>query len=455
MKKLIILSTVLVLVLFLVVTFSIVGCKATTATAASETTAAASETTASAAETTAAETQKVKITYVRWTQPPYDDMYLQFAKDFMAKNPNVEIEILFYPDPDMPGKVRTAIASGGALDCFSINSFESAWFMANNTVEEIMPSAFGKQSVQEVVDMWEPGSLKTTGGFYNDKYYGIPEELSNYGAWINTAYMKEAGLDPVKDIPTTWDEFVNVAKKMTVKKGGTITRNGFATNLKASVFPFLILSTLMEQKGLDWSTEQGLLSSLDKPEAVEALKTLTGWATTDGIWDPGLFNDEREGFGNGLTATFLTGGSWYWGVAKQYSVKPEDIIPFKYPRFADGKDIGGTAYGYSSMVTKQSKNKEWAWKWVDYMASFPDVIIAGGLYQPRKTLDPALVTANIPNSDVFVNELPKGTVVIASTKYNEVKDAVGAAIDRVISQGMSNEDSIKQLKDDVTQILAK
>jgi len=437
MKKLIILSTVLVLVLSLVVTFSSVGFKATTAAAA--------------------ETQKVKITYVRWTQPPFDDIYLQAAKDFMAKNPNVEIDILFYPDPDVPTKVRTAIVGGGEMDCFSLSNFESTWFMENNTVEEIMPSAFGKQSVQEVVDMWEPGSFKTTGGFYNDKYYGVPDELSNYAAWINTAYMKEAGLDPAKDIPTTWDEFVNVAKKMTVKKNGTITRNGFAINLKAYVFPFLILTTLMEQKGLDWSTEQSFLSSLDKPEAVEALKTFTGWATTDGIWDPGLFNDEREGFGNGLTATFLTGGSWYWGVAKEYSVKTEDILPFKYPRFADGKDIGGPDYGYCSFVTKQSKNKEWAWKWIDFMESSPyqEAEIKAGRYQPRKGLDPALIQANIPNSNVFVGELSKATVLFASTKFNEVKDAVGVAIDRVISQGMSNEDSMKQLKVEVIRILAK
>jgi len=65
MKKLIILSTVLVLVLSLVITFSSVGFKATTVAAA--------------------ETQKVNITYVRWSQPPFDDIYLQAAKDFMAK----------------------------------------------------------------------------------------------------------------------------------------------------------------------------------------------------------------------------------------------------------------------------------------------------------------------------------------------------------------------------------
>ena len=148
-KKLIILSTVLILVLSLFVTFS---------TAA------------------AAETQKVKITYLRWTQPPMDEMYSQIAKDFMAKNPNVEINILFYPHPDLTNKIRTAMVGGDEMDCFVVGSEDSAWFMENNTVEEIMPSAFGKQSVEEVVDMWEPGSIKTAGRFGR---INIMESLKN------------------------------------------------------------------------------------------------------------------------------------------------------------------------------------------------------------------------------------------------------------------------------------
>ena len=72
--------------------------------------------------------------------------------------------------------------------------------------------------------------------------------MSNYAAWINTAHMREAGLDPKKDIPKSWQDFKRVAKLMTVKNSGVITRNGFAINTKAAVFPFLILHSLMQQK---------------------------------------------------------------------------------------------------------------------------------------------------------------------------------------------------------------
>jgi multiple sugar transport system substrate-binding protein len=400
-----------------------------------------------------AEAEKIRIVHIHWTQPPYDDIVNQTAKDFMEQNPDVEVKVLLYADADMPTKVRTALAAGGECDTFAMPNMQSAWFMANDLAEEIMPSAFGKETIEEVVDMWEKDAFKKVGGFYNGKYYGIPHEMSNYVAWINTAHMKEAGLDPEKDIPKTWEEFVEVCKKMTKREGGVTVRNGFAINVKAAVFPFLILHTLMEQKGLDWSTEAGFLASLDTPEAVEALTTFTNWATKDGIFDPGLFDNEREGFGNGLCSTFLTGGTWYWGVLDQYSVQREDVAPMRYPRFKDGKDIGGVVYGYSMFVAKQAKNKEWAWKWIDFLESRPEAYIVHGYYQPRKSLDPALADQYIPNNDVFGAERSTGAAIIASATLNEIQDAVGAAVSRVIFQGMSNEESLQVLKDDVESIL--
>ena len=35
--------------------------------------------------------------------------FMQTAKDFMAKNPNVEIKVQLVADADMPTKVRTAL----------------------------------------------------------------------------------------------------------------------------------------------------------------------------------------------------------------------------------------------------------------------------------------------------------------------------------------------------------
>ena len=117
------------------------------------------------------------IRHIHWTQPPYDEIIMGTAKDFMSENPNVEIKIQLVADADMPTKVRTALTANG-VETFAMPNMQSPWFMANGTTAEIIPSAFGKNSIQEVVDMWLPGAIKKTGGFYEGKYYGIPHEMS-------------------------------------------------------------------------------------------------------------------------------------------------------------------------------------------------------------------------------------------------------------------------------------
>ena len=395
---------------------------------------------------------KEVIRHIHWTQPPYDEIIMGTAKDFMSENPNVEIKIQLVADADMPTKVRTALTANG-VETFAMPNMQSPWFMANGTTAEIIPSAFGKNSIQEVVDMWLPGAIKKTGGFYEGKYYGIPHEMSNYAAWVNIDHMKKAGLDPKKDIPTTWQEFKLLGKILTEKNGDQITRNGFAINTKAAIFPFLILHSLMQQKGLDWSSEKGLYSSLDTKEALEAFSTFTNWATKDGIFDPGLFENEREGFGNGLTSQFLTGGTWYWGVLDGYSVKRDEVMPIKYPRFKDGKNIGGVAYGYCVFVSKQAKNKELAWKWLNYLENRPEKYIVHGWFQPRKTLDKKLAAKYIPNYEVFGEEFEYAAAIIASANFAEIQDAVGASVQRVLFEDISNEESLSMLKDDVGSIL--
>ena len=395
---------------------------------------------------------KEVIRHIHWTQPPYDEIIMGTAKDFMSENPNVEIKIQLVADADMPTKVRTALTANG-VETFAMPNMQSPWFMANGTTAEIIPSAFGKNSIQEVVDMWLPGAIKKTGGFYEGKYYGIPHEMSNYAAWVNIDHMKKAGLDPKMDIPTTWQEFKLLGKILTEKNGDQITRNGFAINTKAAIFPFLILHSLMQQKGLDWSSEKGLYSSLDSKEALEAFSTFTNWATKDGIFDPGLFENEREGFGNGLTSQFLTGGTWYWGVLDGYSVKRDEVMPIKYPRFKDGKNIGGVAYGYCVFVSKQAKNKELAWKWLNYLENRPEKYIVHGWFQPRKSLDKKLAAKYIPNYEVFGEEFEYAAAIIASAKFAEIQDAVGASVQRVLFEDISNEESLSMLKDDVGSIL--
>ena len=398
------------------------------------------------------------IYHYHWTETVYDGINQNAVKMFMAKNPGVEVKMVLLPDGDRVNIIRTVLAANGSIDSFALNNGESAEFLSAGQAVPIIPAAFGKASIDDVVKMWTPGAINTCGGYWDGQYYGIPFELSDYVAWINTADMKEAGLNPAKDKPKTWDQFVEVAKKMMKVQGGTTVRNGFMSNSKQGVFSFLILTNMMEQLGLDWGTEKGLIASMDQTDVlVRGMKTFTDFVTASKIWDPALDDNDREGFGNNKSAMFLTGGTWYWGVLDTYSVKRKDVEPFPYPRFADGKDIGGVGYGYCLYVSKLAKDPALTFRFLDAMASQPNEFIKQGYHQPRVTLsngkqalDPTLAKKYIPYySQVFEGELAKTAVWLSSTKGNQVTNFVWDAISRVIYQGTSVDDSVATLQSDI------
>jgi ABC-type glycerol-3-phosphate transport system substrate-binding protein len=410
---------------------------------------------------TVAAQAKKKIIHYHWTETLYDPINKKAADMFMAKHPDVEVVILFLPDSDRRNIIRTVLAGNGSIDSFALNNGESAEFLGAGQMIPIIPKAFGKSNIQDVVNMWTPGAIETCGGTWEGQYYGIPFELSDYVAWINIAFMREAGLNPATGKPKSWSDFVTVGKKLTKVQGGTVVRNGFMCNSKAGVFNYLVLLNMMEQLGLDWGTEKGLLASMDNTQAlVRGLRTYTDFVVKDKIWDPALDDNDREGFGNGKSAMFLTGGTWYWGVLDTYSVPRKDVNPFPYPRFPDGKDIGGVGYGYCLYVSRLAKDPELTFEFLDTMASQPNEFIKQGYHQPRvklsngaQALDPSLAAKYIPfYNEVFKGELAKTAVWLSSTKGAQVETAVWDAVSRVIYEGGSVEDSVAQFQSDIRAI---
>lgn len=404
---------------------------------------------------------KITLIHYHWTESAYDPIWQKAAKAFEAKHPDVEVKLVFVPDGDRANVIRTILASKGSIDSMALSNSEIAEFVEAGQVIPLIPKSFGKGSADEVAKMWVPGAMDATGARVNGAYYGIPVELSNFVAWVNTAYMKEAGLDPKKDIPKTWDEFAALGQKLVKKEGGVVVRNGFMNNSKLSTFNVNVLFAMMEQLGLDWGSDAGIKASLDQPDKLaRVLRTYTDFVAKSKIWDPGLGENDRDGFGNGKSAMFLTGGSWYWGTLASYSVKPADVEPFPYPRFKDGLDIGGIGYGKSLFVSKLSKHPDLAFELLDFLASYPTEFAEKGLYQPRLKLsngapglDQSVVKKNVPYyEEVFGPELAKTGHKLTSVKYSQVNEAAWDAISRVIYEGTPVEDSVAKMQAQIRSI---
>jgi len=79
---------------------------------------------------------------------------------------------------------------------------------------------------QAGLDMTDFTEQAIKGATYDGKLYGVPMDALSFQMEINTDHAKEAGLDPTKP-PTTGDQLMDWATKMTKRNGDTVTRSGF------------------------------------------------------------------------------------------------------------------------------------------------------------------------------------------------------------------------------------
>ncbi len=376
------------------------------------------------------------------------EAHQKLIDEFEEMYPNVTIDLQIYEATDTATKIRTAITSGTQLDGFLLYSGESAWFLENDTVAEIDPSVLG-MSLDEYKAQWIPGMLETTNVVYRGKMVGVPHEVSNYVSFIRKSAMERAGLDPEKDIPTTWAQAREIAKKMTVIENEVVVKAGWAQsgNTARDVY---VINTMMQQKGLDWRSLEGMIAALDTPEALEVIKLYTEIITEDKSFDNALFDPSHEYLLNDVASMWFYGGSWMFGFLESSDGNAEDVIAFKFPRFEDGLDLGGLSYGYGLFISKTSENKEWMLKFFDHLTSKPEYYVDGGIQIPRASFDASVFEESSSYLEkywhVFVEELPKGTPSIADSRTQKIEEAVLKCLSRINSEGISPEESIQMLK---------
>lgn len=147
-----------------------------------------------------------------WTGLSGDDKgrFEEMIKGFNGSQGEVEVVPSFYQWDLMHSKLVASVQAGGtpeALLMWVTVMPEMAHFGALQPLDDLLAEA-GVKAEDFVPRAWNLGVI---GG----KRYGIPMDTHILGLYYNTELFEKAGLDPKKP-PVTMDEFVTVAKKLTV-----------------------------------------------------------------------------------------------------------------------------------------------------------------------------------------------------------------------------------------------
>ncbi len=306
--------------------------------------------------------------------------------EFQKANPDLEVEVIFIPEADIPAKMAAAYTAGLMPNVSALDETQ---------VPGLMKQGFLKPIPENVFDVTKQMG-KRAATFYKippgPAYYALPNGNMPCVMYVNLDLLTKLG-QKLEQIPTKWDEFIKWAQSLTVWKGDEITQWGFTF----TGTPWFWDSVGYQKGG--WLYQNSKKSLLNDPINVEAYQftvDLMDKYRLDFRTAPTTAHDR---VGQGVAVTGVNFGFAYGTFKTTYPKVNFATLPL--PTFT-GKPIYGRASDdLGFCITTQSKD--------------PDVIDAtytlfkfmlSPTYQRRyvvlRGLQPSLISLN--NEDAFTEK---------------------------------------------------
>ena len=290
-----------------------------------------------------------------WVSSPSEtEIFKQTLESFRAKEP----ELLFEFEP-IPGnyseKLQLMLGTKTAPDLFFLKGMTAPSYMSFqilNPLDEWMEKSesFDKED-------FFPFALEAFQN--NGKQYGIPKDFNPYVLFYNKDLFEEAGIDTV---PTNWEEFEELASKLTLDKNKDGKTDQFGFIVEPSVE--MVMPFVYQNEGC-FQNPDGSLGITDDA-FIEALEFYHGMYK-DGIatmaQDQGVAWN-GDAFGREACAMAVSGGWLIPFLKDNYPDLNYGIIPLPA-----GKQQATVAFTTSYSMPKASVHKEDAWTLLEYLVS--------------------------------------------------------------------------------------
>lgn len=375
----------------------------------------------------------VTLTYLtHFNQSPGKDVEAKAVAAFEKANPKVKVNVLAVQSGTETQKFQALASAGDPPSVYDMSSDQFPVLASKHALAPVDIKNAGLGSQRAFESKYLPRVLD--GYKWDGKVYGIPAEVSNYGAWVNVKAYSAAGLT----MPRTWDDVCAAGPKMLKHdKRGKITQEAVAlpTNLPASQVYFI--DAIAHEYGGSLFSSDGKTSNLTSKPAQAAFQLIQDLVYKCHATVPSL-NSSEEGadritYGTGDAAMFLTGGSWYLGSLQQQYPKlaPPVSRASEYPSI-NGK-TSSTQYGYAWVVPSGAKNQELAWKLAAALSNSGNEYFKKlGLFNGTQALAHSSQAANTPFWPTWRASLKTASYPAALTNSSQIYDIVSNAFNAVI-----------------------
>ena len=385
--------------------------------------------------------------------PPRVAIDKAIVAEFEKANPDIKVQYDVIPVGEYGQKLLTAFASGSGPDVFMNSILLVSQYQSAKILAPVDFAGLGYADEKALTSQYLTGF---DGIRFGGKLYGLPIEVSNWVCYANNAIWKEAGLDPDKDFPKTWEALPAVMEKLTKRDAnGVPTRRGFDFLWPNRNMFWFVLSSMFHQQGKDMVDAQTGKMAFDTPAAARAVQYMVDYANKYRLGGP-QYGDARSDFLGGRLGTECSFG--LFGIPQmktanlQYTIKPA-------PRFADAaSDNGFDAYAFYMMVNARSTpaNQKAAWKYARmYLDRSVELFEKAGLFVPRPEVLAAPGDKSDPNIGLIVDELKKAKFAPSIPGYDQVLDILLKGRDQMVQGGQPAASVLPAINDEMNTALAR
>lgn len=371
------------------------------------------------------------------------EVFCQLVKEFEEKNPDIKIRVQRIPWGEHLTKLKVAMITNTAPDIARVDLafmprlvksrsvLKLNQFGAEKLVGELVPAAINANIFPE--NYYDEKSTSTEKGIY-----GLPDQITGVALFYNKKLFRECGITKP---PETWQEFIEVGKKLTNPQKG---QYGFAADLGLWwTFPFF------NTYGAKLISDDGKKCLLDSPRAKEALQLKVDlyrkYHLEAGAWQAGAISPDM-GFINATYAMIFSGP---WNL-KRFKNAGLDFGVALIPKGPAGTstNVGGT----DMVILRRAKYPKDCYRFLEYFCSAPVqakwATLLGQIPVNLKSY-PLVDTKDMPELRVFMEQMKTAIPRPPVLDYDELENVMAREMYAALSGAKSVEEALKDAVKDI------
>jgi len=290
---------------------------------------------------------------VWWTLGLNESVLNKMVENYRTDNPDAQIKLIIQSPADYRERLENSLKGGKGPDVFTIHNSWVPMFVSH--LDAIPPSIYSKEDFAKAFYPVIVNNVNTSSGLV-----GIPLEYDALTLYINEDIFSFSG----KSVPTTWDEFSQVATDLTTRDDkGLILQSGAAMGLTANVdyWPEIIALLMLQNKS-------NLYAPSSKTD-YEAISAFGEFNSTLKTWNNTLPASTRA-FADGKLAMFFAPGRV---AAEIKEINPNlkfktVVVPQVRRDDPNEPEVAYSTYWIQS-VWKNSADKDLAWNFLKFLSS--------------------------------------------------------------------------------------